>query len=332
MWFTKLMGFTEQSPQQVRENIKLDGDSLHSLVNDKKFLCGQLETPSLSELRQRVSRLNIKNAALTVREQIADVTALHTHIDNADALFQVASQFNLLEMFSPSITPEQGVDMYEGDYTQGPACAVAAGAGTIYRNYFVPLNNQTGQSAHQQINCLADIGQLLGNTEDKPLWNMTNGYALASEQGLMHIAEQLSIASDTRIDEIRSALRIGIQNNTEVTLAKTRHTVSQAYCSALPVAYSAHAPALWEAFARLILEASYEACLCAGALNYHNTTNNKVYLTQIGGGAFGNDTAWIMQAIQRALGLFKHLDLDVIIVSHSQSSPAVQKMIRDFSA
>jgi len=58
MWFTKLMGFTEQSPQQVRENIKLDGDSLHSLVNDKKFLCGQLETPSLSELRQRVSRLN----------------------------------------------------------------------------------------------------------------------------------------------------------------------------------------------------------------------------------------------------------------------------------
>lgn len=75
------------------------------------------------------------------------------HIDsaNARALFQVASQFNLLEMVSPNRTPEQGVGIYDFDLTQGPACAVAAGAGTIYRNYFVLVNGQIGQSTANQL-------------------------------------------------------------------------------------------------------------------------------------------------------------------------------------
>jgi hypothetical protein len=36
-------------------------------------------------------------------------------------------------MVSPRVTPEDGVGIYDLDRTQGPACAVAAGAGTIYR-------------------------------------------------------------------------------------------------------------------------------------------------------------------------------------------------------
>jgi len=329
MWFSRLMGFKEESPQQVRNNIKLDANTIHSLVNGKTFTCGKLETPSLSELRQRMCDLTIESGKLSVREQIADAQALHADIDNTDALIQVASQFNLLEMISPSATPEQGVEVYENDYTQGPACAVAAGAGTIYRNYLVPVNSDIGQSATNQIDCLADIGTLLDNT-DNTLWKMTNGYALASEQGLRQITAQLETASEKQIDKIRSALRIGLQWGTEVTLTETRHTLSQAYCSALPVAYSKHPPLLWEKFARLILEASYEACLAAAALNYHNTGNNKVYLTLIGGGAFGNDTNWIMQAIHRALILFKHINLDVVIVSHSRSNHEVQNLIIDF--
>ena len=40
--------------------------------------------------------------------------------------------------------------------------------------------------------------------------------------------------------DLRQLLRIGIQWNTQVTLNDAKHTVSQAYCSALPVAYSHH--------------------------------------------------------------------------------------------
>jgi hypothetical protein len=49
---------------------------------------------------------------------------MHRLPENAGALFQVASQFNLLEMVSPSVTPEDGVTRYQDDHTQGPACAI----------------------------------------------------------------------------------------------------------------------------------------------------------------------------------------------------------------
>ncbi len=61
---------------------------------------------------------------------------MHGRPEYSGALFQVASQFNLLKMIGPSVTPEDGVTRYESDRTQGPACAIAAGAATIYGNYF----------------------------------------------------------------------------------------------------------------------------------------------------------------------------------------------------
>ena len=118
-----------------------------------------------------------------------------------------ASQFNLLEMAGPGVTPKQGVGIYENDHTQGPACAIAAGAGTIYRNYFAPVNGQSGQSAANQIDCLAELGTALGNTGEK-LWEMRNGYALASLDGLSEISQRLNSISESEIERIRSLLHI----------------------------------------------------------------------------------------------------------------------------
>ena len=92
--------------------------------------CGQLETPTLAKLRARVLKSPAPSGKLKLREVISDAKSLHTDTSNTGALFQVASQFNLLEMPGPNVTPEDGVSAYEGDHTQGPACAVAAGAGT----------------------------------------------------------------------------------------------------------------------------------------------------------------------------------------------------------
>ncbi len=122
-------------------------------------------------------------------------------------------------------------------------------------------------------------------------------------------------------------LRIGLQWGTEVTLGDAGHLVSQAYCSALPVAYSSHSPDLWEAFARLVLEAAYEATVCAAILNRRSTESDRVFLTLLGGGAFGNETEWITDAIRRTLRLYGGWGLDVAIVSYRTSSPAVQKLV-----
>jgi len=169
MWFESLTGFSEESPAQVRENISVNGGVLKSHVNGKEYICGVLETPSLSELRSRVQASESLPGNMSVRELIADAQQLHMSSLNAGSLIQVASQFNLLEMISPNITPEQGVGAYEYDPTQGPACAVAAGAGTIYRNYFVDCNGGVGQSTDRQIDCLADIGKALNNVGNR-LW------------------------------------------------------------------------------------------------------------------------------------------------------------------
>jgi hypothetical protein len=150
---------------------------------------------------------------LSVRELVADVQELHIDVSNAFSLFQVASQFNLLEMASPSAIPEHGVGIYEYDHTQGPACAIAAGAGTIYRNYFVPLHGRIGQSENNQIDCLAGLGRALGNSKNR-LWEMRNGYALASASGLMEVSNHLRASSEKDLDELRQLLRVGIQRDT----------------------------------------------------------------------------------------------------------------------
>ncbi len=326
MWFEELTGFTEESPQQVRSNITVEGNALKSLVNGKVFVCGELETPSLAELRERVGSSEYQVGRISVREVVANVQHLHTDESNTGSLFQVASQFNLLEMVSPSVTPECGVGIYENDRTQGPACAIAAGAGTIYRNYFAIVNGQTGQSANNQIDCLADIGAALGNSESR-LWEMKNGYALATQSGLVEIGQRLRAAGEDELDKLRQLLRIGIQWNTQVTLNNSKRLVSQVYCSALPVAYSAHSSHLWAEFARLVLEAAYEATICTAILNSIRNGNNRVFLTLLGGGAFGNQSDWIIGGLQRALNLYKQVDLDVAIVSYGSSNSYVQELV-----
>ena len=60
--------------------------------------------------------------------------------ENVGALFQVTSQFNLLEMVGPTIAPEHGVTRYK----------IAASAATIYRNYFVPVDG-SDQTTERQL-------------------------------------------------------------------------------------------------------------------------------------------------------------------------------------
>lgn len=331
MWFKKLTGFHEGTASQVRQNLSLGNGKIKSLVNGEEFFHGELETPLLSELREAVKLINYPKGTLKVREIVADCQTLHANSENANALFQVASQFNLLEMTAPEITPEHGIDRYDTDPTQGPACAIAAGAGTIYRQYFVKLDGQLGQSEHRQIDCLSDIGKAWGNDHDR-LWKMKNGYALATDKGLDEINSRITAASTTELDEWRGLLRIGIQWNTQITLNQAKHCVSQAYCSALPVAYSSLNATKWAPFAKLVLQASYESCICAGILNTIRHGNNSVYLTLLGGGAFGNDTAWIMEAIEYALNRYYDAPLDLAIVSFGRSNSDVQALIKKYGA
>ena len=99
-------------------------------------------------------------------------------------------------------------------------------------------------------------------------------------------------------------------------MANKDHRVCQVFCSALPVAYAKSTRSQdWEFFGRLVLQGTFEATLAAGAvLAAERGSRVKVYLTAVGGGAFGNRTAWIVEAIDRALRIHADSPLDVMLV------------------
>src|SRR6266404_5713252 len=319
-WFERLTGFRETNYEETRRQLEVHGQKLRSRNNGRSYGIGELDFVSLRSLRAQAAsghtlgRLSFSNVT-------GDVRRLHRAPEYTGALFQVASQFNLLEMTSPEVTPNQGVTRYEHDRTQGPACAIAAGAATIYRNYFAPVGDGFGQTARRQLDGLADIGASLGHSMGVPvdrLWEMRNGYALCSRDGLTAITAWLRGASADARDELRSRLRIGVHRDVEVTDRERRdgQRVSQAFCSALPVAYSRVHAAEWQPFAELVLEAAYEATLFAAVLNMRRGASNIVLLTRLGGGAFGNDDTWIDYALQRALKIAEAFALDVRLVHY----------------
>jgi hypothetical protein len=290
----------------------------------------------LQTLRESAKSARGTRGRLKVRIVTGDVRQMHQLCENAGALFQVASQFNLLEMVSPEVTPEHGVTRYQHDRTQGPACAIAAGAATIYRNYFARVGDNYGQTRERQLDGLADLGQTLGDALNQPataLWKMQNGYALCTRAGLEAISKHLAGLEEDSVDSLRGKLCVGIHRDVEVTDVAGGHgpLVSQVFCSALPVAYSPVPSRYWEPFARLILQAAYEATMWAAVQNADRGASNVVLLTTLGGGAFGNDEKWILAAMRRALQMMTGFDLDVKLVCYGTPSMTLSQMAAEFS-
>jgi hypothetical protein len=335
-WFEKITGFTETSYGETRSRLSVENGWLGSEATDRKFAIGRLEVVSLRALRERVASGSDLHGRLTVRNVSGDVRRMHQMTEFSGALFQVASQFNLLEMVSPIVTPEQGVTRYQHDRTQGPACAIAAGAATIYRNYFVPLHGGEGQTAESQVDCLEAVGVRLAEElaqSVEHLWTMKNGYALCSAEGLRKIGAYLDGLDSSNTEKLEGLLQIGVHHGVQVTDSDSQPSqlVSQAFCSALPVAYCGHPSAMWRPFAELVLDAAYEATVLAGVLNALSGASNIVLLTRLGGGAFGNDDAWIDAAMRRALDKVRGVDLDVRLVSFGFPPPSMLETEEIFS-
>jgi hypothetical protein len=335
-WFEKLTGFAETNYDDTRTKLKVEGSRLHSLVSGESFGIGELELVPLQALRVRLKSAKGPTGRLKAKVTTGNVREMHRSPEYVGALFQVASQFNLLEMIGPSVTPDDGVTRYENDPTQGPACAIAAGAATIYRNYFAPVGGSLGQKAERQLDGLAELGAALSGALKQPvevLWTMQNGYAQCTRAGLDAIAKHLGSVSAKQVDALRGKLCIGIHRDVEVTEAAgdPRPLVSQAFCSALPVAYSRGVlPPHWKAFGSLVLEAAYEATMVAAVLNAQRGASNIVLLTELGAGAFGNDPAWVHAAMRRALEMMSDFDLDVKLVSYRSPSRGLQQLAEEF--
>ncbi|MDT3678951.1 MAG: hypothetical protein ROZ64_08990 [Burkholderiaceae bacterium] len=332
-WFQRLTGFRELAYDETRARLEVRDGRLFSRVNDASYGIGDFAMRSLAELREEaLAQAPSLRGRLSVSNVCGDVRRMHHEHAHDGALFQVASQFNALEMVGPSVSPEDGVTRYEADRTQGPACAIAAGAATIYRNYFAPVDGEQGQTAARQLDGLAGLGAALDNRDGR-LWLMRNGYALCTPEGLAEIDRRIAGATAAQVGAWRDLLRIGVHRDVEVTDARDtpRPTVSQAFCSALPVSYTRIDSPHWSAFATLVLEGAYEATLWAAVLNAVRGASPLVFLTWLGGGAFGNDENWIHAAMRRALRKVAGLALDVRLVSYGAVPPELRALAAEFA-
>ena len=302
----------------------------------KEQYIGMFDRPSVGDLETCIANekktkdfANLKKlGGLTFQHILtSDVALLHCDPTNAGAVFQVASQFNCLEMLDLDKTPNNGVTIYTNDRTQGPACAMACPAALVYRNYFVKNGDEKGQ-LNVQINNLEDIGKLLENNNDT-LWRMQNGYVIIDDVNKL---EQITAKIKTETSaEVINALRVGVHWSTSVVDNNKQelmdHQVCQVYASALPVAtrYNSNITDSnidkWTDFATCILDGSYRATLCIAALIALKSKKRiKCYLTCIGGGAFENKPEWIINAIKKALVAYADYPIDVMLV-HRNTYP-----------
>ena len=201
------------------------------------------------------------------------MSALHAEPAYAGALFQVASQFNLLEMVSERITPSTGRPLRRRPHP-GPACAMAAGAATIYRNYLVPVGDgiRTAQRAPARRAGRCRRGAV--------------GADRAARRGAVADAERLRAVHPRGLRAISDLLDGRRRNGSTVFAAGwpsgcTAMWRSPAFRSLMPgrgaaavvpgVLLSASrlvlraVPGEYGVFARLVLEAAYEATLLAAA-------------------------------------------------------------------
>ena len=333
-WFEKLTGFQEGAYDETRNKLEVREGRLLSRVNGRRYGIGNLELLSLAQLRASVAGVP-RDGKLRVSNVSGDVRVLHRDPANRRSLFQVASQFNLLEMTSYSVSPEDGVTRYSGDPTQGPACAIAAGAATIYRNYFVPVGEQRGQTTERQLDAAAQLRAAiaaLAAVQPNELWGMRNGYALPTAYGLQTVGDVLERIRPDERERLKEQLQIGVHWDVEVTNdAPADQIVSQAFCSAMPVSYSGRSQSEWKPLAELVLEAAYEATLAAAVLNCARSGARTVFLTRLGGGAFGNDDQWIDDAMRLAFQRYAGFGLDIRLVSYGAVAPAMKALAAEFS-
>lgn len=216
-----------------------------------------------------------------------------------------------------------------------------------------------GQNKDHQLNTLAPLLMKLEKivievegSASTPPCSVRNGYAQADDSSLNSWHNILR----RHADELASHLQVGIQSDTQVTypnvLLKNHPPllVTQVYASAVPVAYGMASCESWEPLARIVLCGVYEATFLAAirqALRLkmmnqdpddHQIMSQRVFLTLVGGGVFGNEISWIYDAIKSAWrsisssNYHANLILDVSIVHFFRIPAHADDFIREMVA
>lgn len=261
-------------------------------LEDRVYSAGRFRTLSVSELRRMASarpeRGPSRFSILLGADPLTDIGALQA-FDDGGSLFQAASQFNCLEAPGPRVT---AVANYLYDPTQGPRASIGAWPATLLRHYRAP-DGQGGhfvQTDQAQLNLLAaacapGVGQV------------QSGYLSAAT-----VAKPRAFAQ--RLEAHFEQLQVGLHEDAEVVFGANWDGwvptpgphIAQVFTSTLAAGgygEPVRPGGVWEDIARSCLRAAYLGTLLAARA----VGRERVVLTLIGGGVFGNPHSLILEQV-----------------------------------
>lgn len=325
-WFAHLFGFKE-STDAVYSNIEVREDdngmvTLVSKANNREFLAGEFRVRSISSFQGLPEvgggKLHIIHGrGFRNCSRLVNILECQALPEFDGATFLAASNFNALEFVSGSQTAADGITNYIYDRTQGPYCALAAGASILYRNYFV--KHETGEvgQLRKQINLL----------HKSPLGSyLHNGYPSISSGDSKKLAKH-----DWKdLDQFC----VGCHSNCELTTYQTQsrafadapkgRIVHHVYAAALSYTYYVDKNEVTLKIGQALLEAQYKAHILASwenSLKYPGRAGSKrSVLTLLGGGVFGNSHEMICGAIAACKDLIVKSGLEVYVTCFGDDS------------
>jgi hypothetical protein len=324
-WFWELFGFRE-SVSSVQANFTVEEFETHatltSKVNNRSFNAGLFSlrnTASFPGLRETPSAvpgsLHIIRGGTAATRALTEVLASQSLPEFDGATFQAASNFNCLEFVGPDQCAGDGVTNYIYDYTQGPYCALATGAALVYRNYFI---RQAGGIVGQ----LEKEVELLARTPIAP--HVEHGYPLLGGPTLAALA-----AADW---SDLSQFDVGLHENCEVTTGAdlavsavpTGRIVHHVYAAAFNYNGTVEGNEVSRRIGAQMLAAEYQATVLAAwemSRKYPGRAgSNRLLLTALGGGVFGNPRKMIIEAVASAKEIIRESGLQVYFVCFDERS------------
>jgi hypothetical protein len=292
---------------------KIDTFDLFNLSKVKHYLLVQESANFLDN-----SYLVYNPNNVSFKHIVGDIVELQINKNNNEAIFQVASQLNCLEMLNPDVSPLDGITNYYQDNTQGPKAVLCTPYALAWRNYLYKdylLESQIDLSS----NLLSYFKSLNININ----WRVKNGYLFIDKSNLLLINEILSVP--LHYNNAKEFITVGFHSSIPVVIDRVEYNyVNHIFCSGIPLSYYPNTGInsdLWDLLSLLLLEIQYELTMMLAIYkNLKNNTNKPLYLTKIGVGAFGMKQSILIQAIKNAYKNIKSLKykLDIRLVHYNR--------------
>lgn len=294
----------------IRKIFDSQYNPINGILNTSQgnYRAGWFVAPTVKEIKDMVGSLHHikKGSAEGTVIKGMDVGLAHVNAEPLE-VFQGASQLNALEMVDIDVIPNDGINIYVNDPTQGPRTAIACASGTLVRNYWLPMIYGS------QYNMLENLKI-----------SHTNGYLLWGTEPESVIVKMHGFEDNIRISSMLYTQVSGITVKKEGYIEhQSNKLMHQIYSSAAPMNTYRNGGNVQkqEQINRLLLTAQYIGIIGLSLiLHYYDSINKRttltkprVNLTLVGGGVFNVSQNIIFESIQKAITYYDGYSFELYI-------------------